>query len=141
MNNETQQQLKVFHLLMAKTEVEDAMAKGIYMNYTVELLREYHEEQIAMESRNRDSVQPPDKVNSSTTTKGTNNMTMEELLNQLVNAISDKVMNQVVDALEDRINDILHEYDFTDNSSFSDSITDTIRSEVEDLLSGASIQL
>ena len=126
---------------MAKTEVEDAMAKGIYMNYTVELLREYHEEQIAMESRNRDSVQPPDKVNSSTTTKGTNNMTMEELLNQLVNAISDKVMNQVVDALEDRINDILHEYDFTDNSSFSDSISDTIRNEVEDLLSGAHISL
>ena len=141
MNNETQQQLKVFHLLMAKTEVEDAMAKGIYMNYTVELLREYHEEQIDMESRNRDSVQPPDKVNSSTTTKGTNNMTMEELLNQLVNAISDKVMNQVVDALEDRINDILHEYDFTDNSSFSDSISDTIRNEVEDLLSGAHISL
>lgn len=141
MNNETQQQLKVFHLLMAKTEVEDAMAKGIYMNYTVELLREYHEEQIAMESRNRDSVQPPDKVISSTTTKGTNNMTMEELLNQLVNAMSDKVMNQVVDALEDRINDILHEYDFTDNSSFSDSISDTIRNEVEDLLSGAHISL
>ena len=126
---------------MAKNEVEDAMAKGVYMNYTVELLREYHEEQIAMESRNRDSVQPPDKVVSSTTTKGTNNMTMEELLNQLVNTMSDKVMDKVVDALEDRINDILHEYDFTDNSSFSDSITDTIRNEVEDLLSGAHISL
>lgn len=139
MNNETQQQLKVFHLIMAKNEVEDAMAKGIYMNYTVELLREYHEEQIAMESRIRDSVQPPDKVISSTTTKGTNNM--EELLNQLVTAISNKVTEQVIDTLEYRINDILHEYDFTDNSSFSDSISDTIRSEVEDLLSGASIQL
>ena len=69
MDNETQQQLKVFHLIMAKNEVEDAMAKGIYMNYTVELLREYHEEQIAMESRIRDSVQPPDKVISATTTK------------------------------------------------------------------------
>ena len=126
---------------MAKNEVEDAMAKGIYMNYTVELLREYHEEQIAMESRNRDSVPLRGRVISSTTTKGTNNMTMEELLNQLVNAMSDKVMDKVVDALEDRINDILHEYDFTDNSSFSDSISDTIRNEVEDLLSGAHISL
>ena len=139
MDNETQQQLKVFHLIMAKNEVEDAMAKGIYMNYTVELLREYHEEQIAMESRIRDSVQPPDKVISSTTTKGNNNM--EDLLNQLVTAISNKVTEQVMDTLEYRINDILHEYDFTDNSSFNDSITDTIRSEVEDLLSGASISL
>ena len=127
---------------MAKNEVEDAMAKGIYMNYTVELLREYHEEQIAKESTIWNSQEPPAKVETSpTTTEGNNNMTMEELLNQLVNAMSDKVMNKVIDALEDRINDILHEYDFTDNSSFSDSISDTIRSEVEDLLSGASIQL
>lgn len=139
MDNETQQQLKVFHLIMAKNEVEDAMAKGIYMNYTVELLREYHEDQIAMESRIRDSVQPPDKVNSSTTTKGNNNM--EDLLNQLVTAISEKVTEKVMETLEYRLTDMLHEYDFTDNSSFSDSITDTIRSEVEDLLSGASIQL
>ena len=140
MNNETQQQLKVFHLLMAKTEVEDAMAKGIYMNYTVELLREYHEEQIAKESTIWNSQEPPAKVETSpTTTKGNNNM--EDLLNQLVTAISNKVTEQVMDTLEYRINDILHEYDFTDNSSFSDSISDTIRSEVEDLLSGASIQL
>ena len=124
---------------MAKNEVEDAMAKGVYMNYTVELLREYHEEQIAKESTIWNSQEPPAKVETSTTTKGTNNM--EELLNQLVTAISNKVTEQVIDTLEYRINDILHEYDFTDNSSFSDSISDTIRSEVEDLLSGASIQL
>ena len=140
MNNETQQQLKVFHLIMAKNEVEDAMAKGVYMNYTVELLREYHEEQIAKESTIWNSQEPPAKVETSpTTTKGNNNM--EDLLNQLVTAISNKVTEQVMDTLEYRINDILHEYDFTDNSSFSDSISDTIRSEVEDLLSGASIQL
>jgi len=78
-------------------------------------------------------------VNSSTTTKGINNM--EDLLNQLVTAISEKVTEKVMETLEYRLTDMLHEYDFTDNSSFSDSISDTIRSEVEDLLSGASIQL
>ena len=68
-------------------------------------------------------------------------MTLEEMtlgmVEELVNKITAKVIEEINDTIEDKINDMLNDYDFNDNGTF----TDNIRSEVEDLLSGASISL
>ena len=72
-------------------------------------------------------------------------MTTEEMLigmmAEIVNKISAKVTEQVMEGLEGKLSDLLNDYDFFHDSSFSDSISATIRNEVEDLLSGASISL
>lgn len=66
---------------------------------------------------------------------------MEELLAQLIKEITERVTEKVMEDLEEKVNDLLSDYDFADNVSFTDHMSDTVRSEVEDLLRGASISI
>jgi hypothetical protein len=68
-------------------------------------------------------------------------MTMEEMLNGIIEELVNKIYAKVIEEVTDTFTDMLNDHDFTDNSSLSDSMTDIIRNEVEDLLSGASISL